>query len=74
MNNKGIVFLGIGFELVAMCVGGYLLGDFIDKKMGWQGFASSYLVLILLIGWFFHLIILLKRFEKDHDDIDSPKP
>ncbi len=72
-NDKSIIFLGIGFELVAMCLGGYFLGDFIDKQMGWQGKASSYLVLILLLGWFIHLIYLLRKFEKD-DDSNSPQP
>lgn len=71
--NKGIVFLGIGFELVAMCIGGYFLGNFIDQEMGWQNFASTYLVLILLISWFFHLFVLLRRFEKENADSD-PQP
>jgi hypothetical protein len=71
--GKGIVFLGISFELVAMCVGGYLLGGEIDRKMGWSNYASTYLVLVLLIGWFVHLIYLLRQFEKENPDSD-PKP
>jgi len=70
--GKGIVFMGVSFELVAMCVGGYYLGNFIDEKMNWKNFASTYLVLILLIGWFVHLIYLLRRFEKEN--ADDPKP
>lgn len=72
--NRGIVFLGIGFELVALCIGGYFLGDFIDKHYGWKNVASSYLVLVLLIGWFVHLIYLLRKFERDSakDDIQQP--
>lgn len=66
--NKGIIFLGIGFELVAMCVGGYLLGELIDQHYGWKSFASTYLVLILLIAWFVHLFYLLRKFEKDNED------
>jgi hypothetical protein len=66
--NKGIVFLGVGFELVALCIGGYFLGEFIDQKMGWKATASTYLVLILMLSWFFHLFILLRRFEKENDD------
>jgi hypothetical protein len=68
--GKGIVFLGVSFELVAMCVGGYFLGEFVDEKMQWKNFASTYLVLILLIGWFVHLIYLLKKFEAENDDVD----
>ena len=72
-NDKSIVFLGIGFELIALCGGGYLLGEYIDKQMGWSAKASSYLVLILLFGWFVHLIYLLKRFEATDDDLNPPK-
>lgn len=72
--NRGIVFLGIGFELIALCVGGYFLGDFVDNHYGWKNVASSYLVLVLLIGWFVHLIYLLRKFERDSakDDIQQP--
>lgn len=68
-DNKGVVFMGVAFELVAMCVGGYLLGEQIDKYYGWKNFGSTYLVLVLLIGWFVHLIYLLRRFEDE--DVDS---
>lgn len=62
--DSRIVFLGIGFELVALCAGGYFLGEFIDQQMGWKTTASTYLVLVLLIGWFVHLIYLLRQFER----------
>jgi hypothetical protein len=69
--NQGIVFLGIGFELIALCIGGYVLGGFIDEYFGWKNMASTYLVLLLMIGWFTHLIYLLRRFEKDNAEDDS---
>lgn len=71
-KNKGIVFMGVAFELVAMVSGGYFLGQYIDKIEGWNNFAAPYLVLILLIGWFVHLIYLLNRFEKENGE--DPKP
>lgn len=71
--NSGIVFFGIGFELMALCVGGYFLGEFVDQHMGWKGVASTYLVLVLMIGWFVHLIYLLRRFEKENANDDLPK-
>lgn len=75
MNNRGVVFFGIGFELVAMCVGGYFLGQFIDDYMGWKAFASTYLVLVLLISWFVHLFYLLRKFEREghRDSPSDPK-
>lgn len=69
--DRGIVFLGIGFELVALSVGGYFLGQYIDEKMGWKSTASTYLVLILMISWFFHLFYLLRKFEKDTENDDG---
>jgi hypothetical protein len=69
--GKGVIFLSIGFELIGICTGGYYLGDFIDQKMGWKAVGSTYLVLLLLIGWFVHLIYLLRRFETENDD-DNP--
>lgn len=71
MKNNGIVFFGVGFELMALCIGGYLLGNYIDDYYGWKNTASTYLVLVLMIGWFMHLIYLLRRFEKDNADDDS---
>lgn len=68
MVGKGVVFLGIGFELIGLTTGGYFLGEYIDSYMGWKAFASTYLVLLLMIGWFAHLIYLLKQFEKNDDD------
>ena len=70
MDGKGIAFFGIGFELIALCVGGHVLGTYVDQYYGWQNFVSTYLVLILMISWFIHLIYLLKRFEDD----DAPPP
>lgn len=72
MKNKGIIFLGIGFELIGLCAGGYFLGEFIDKYMGWKGTAATYLTLLLMISWFMHLIWLLRKFERETDDVDTP--
>ena len=67
MDGKGVVFLGIGFELIALCIGGYVLGQYADDYFGYKNVISTYLVLILLISWFIHLIYLLQRFEADDD-------
>ena len=71
--DKGIVFIGSGFELVMVCLGGSYLGSYIDKKMGWNNYATAFLVIALLIAWFMHLLFLLQRFEKDRTD-GEPKP
>lgn len=71
--KSGIVFMGLGFELVAACGGGYFLGGYVDQFMGWKNQGSTYLVLMLLVGWFVHLIWLLRQFEKNNVDSD-PQP
>jgi 4-amino-4-deoxy-L-arabinose transferase-like glycosyltransferase len=71
--KTGIVFMGLGFELVAMCAGGYFLGGYVDQFMGWNNKGSTYLVLLLLLGWFVHLIWLLRQFEKNNVDLDPPQ-
>lgn len=71
-DSKGIVFLGIGFELIGLCAGGYFLGQFIDEKMGWNGTAATYLTLLLMISWFWHLIWLLRKFEREANDSETP--
>ena len=63
--------MGIGFELVMVCLGGAYLGSYIDHKMGWNNLATAGLVIALLIGWFVHLIFLLRRYETNDVDTDS---
>lgn len=65
--NKGVIFLGMGFEMVGLCMGGYFFGNYLDAYMGWEK-SSAYLVVLLLIGWFFHLFVLIRKFESEIDD------
>lgn len=73
-KNRGIVFLGIGFELVAMCVGGWFLGIYLDQYFGWTpNTAGTWLVLALMASWFVHLIYLLRKFERDDERESGPR-
>ena len=69
--NKGFIFLGIGFELVSLCLAAIYLGGHIDTYMHWNGYATLSLMLSMLLGWFVHLFVLLKRFEESEND--APK-
>lgn len=71
--NKGVAFLGMGFEMVGVCMGGYYLGQYIDAYMGWNQ-SSAYLIVLLLVGWFVHFIILIKRFQDETDDGPGSTP
>lgn len=65
--NKGVIFLGMGFELVGLCMGGYWLGEYVDAYMGWEK-SSAYLILLLLVGWFVHFFILIRKFMEEDND------
>lgn len=68
--NQGFIFLGIGFELVSLCLVGIYLGGEIDTYMAWKGYATISLILLFLFGWFVHLFYLLRRFEEN--DVEPP--
>ena len=70
--NQGFIFLGIGFELVSLCLAAIYLGGMIDTHYAWKGYATITLILLMLFGWFVHLFYLLRKFEKDQEN-DPPK-
>ena len=65
--DKAVIFMGIGFELVALCAAGVWLGRLIDQNMGWQNAGTLGMVLSFLVLWFFHLFFLIQKFEKKDD-------
>lgn len=68
-QNSGMIFFGVAFEMVGLVIGGFVIGGMIDDFYGWKGgYAQIGLVLTLLLGWFIHLIYLIRRFEKNNPD------
>ena len=72
--------MGMGFELVGLILGGLYVGSQIDKEMKWPGYAVAGAMGIALIGWFIHLIFMMKKFMAelpddketyDKEDIDN---
>ena len=71
MDPKAVVFIGMGFELLGVTLGALYLGKFIDERYGFNGIGTAGLCFIVLIGWLYHLVILLKRYmeiEEKKDD------
>ena len=68
MMKKGVVFMGMGFELLGLILGALFLGQTIDKHFGWPGYGVAIMVVVVMVSWMYHLIVLLKRFM----DEDSP--
>ncbi|MCB0412574.1 MAG: AtpZ/AtpI family protein [Bdellovibrionales bacterium] len=63
--KSGMIFMGMGFELVGLIVGCIYLGNQIDQYFSWAGYGTIGLVLLSLAGWLFHLIILLKKYQAE---------
>lgn len=60
--KKGVVFVGMGFELLGLILGSLYVGAAIDEEMNWPGYGLIVTVVAGLIGWMIHLIFMLKRF------------
>ncbi len=69
-GNKSMVFMGMGFELVIMVLGGSYFGQLLDRKFGWAGYATITLILVFLGSWFYHLLVLIKRVNENEDEPD----
>jgi hypothetical protein len=66
-GNKSTVFMGMGFELVILILGAAYIGKYIDDYMHWPGYGAASMIILFLISWFYHLIILLRKFNEDDD-------
>ena len=65
MNKKALVFTGMGFELVGMIFAGLFLGQQVDETWQLQGLGTAFFSFVVLAGWLWHLVILIKRFQSD---------
>jgi hypothetical protein len=66
MNQKSMVFMGMGFELAGLAFGATYLGKYVDNYFHWQSmWGTMFLVLSSLVLWFFHIFVLLKQLEKN---------
>lgn len=69
--KKGLVFMGMGFELLGLILGCLYLGQTIDNYMSWPGYGVAVLVICGLISWLVHLFMMLKKFMDEEPDNDS---
>jgi len=66
--KKYIIFAGIGFELVGIMMAAIYLGQIIDQSYQTKGLALVALMFIGLASWLIHVIVLLKKIEKQNPD------
>lgn len=63
-----MVFVGMGFELLGLILGGLFIGTIIDKEMDWPGYGLATCVVAGLISWMYHLVYMLRRFMEETPD------
>ena len=61
--NRMVAFVGIGFELIGLLLGGAFLGQYLDREFGVAGLWTAGMVILGLVGWLVHLVILLKGYQ-----------
>ena len=70
-GKKGLVFMGMGFELVALILGGQVIGELLDNKYNLNGLGVGGMIILVMIGWFYHLLVMLKPFMEDNETDDD---
>ena len=69
-QHKGLVFAGLGMEVIGLMVGSVILGTEIDKHFGWKGYSVFFLLLTSFSVWVFHVIVLAKRMMNDESSAE----
>jgi hypothetical protein len=65
--KRYIIFASMGFELVALILGCFFLGEYLDKTYHSKGLIFVGLSFLALIGWMVRIIWLVRRFQKEED-------
>jgi hypothetical protein len=67
-NNKYLVFVAMGFELVGIIVASVVIGKLIDDRYQLKGLGLIGLSMAGLAGWIYHMVLLAKQLEKVKED------
>ena len=62
--NKYLGFIGVGFELIGLIVLSVYLGEYLESIKPSKGLWVSGLIIISLLGWFLHLLYMIKVAQK----------
>lgn len=65
MDKRYLVFLAMGFELVALVVGFIYLGAKLDSQNNWPGYGVVGGAMIALVSWLIHLVVMAKSLNED---------
>ena len=63
--KKYVVFISIGFELVAAIMVGIYFSEYLENKFQSKGLITMGVIFLILTGWFIHITYLLKNLNKN---------
>ncbi len=64
--DKSMIFMGMGIEAVVAVLGGFWVGLKLDVYLGNRGLGPAVGSILLLVGWFMHLLRVLKRYDEEN--------
>jgi hypothetical protein len=67
-NNRYLVFVAMGFELLGIILASVVLGRMIDERYQTKGLALVGLSMAGLAGWIYHIVLLAKQIENNKGD------
>lgn len=70
-NNKLIVFVGMGFELVGIILACIYLGRVLDEQLGLKGIGLALTPMLGLVGWIVQIVYMTKKLDKSNDESDQ---
>ena len=65
--KKYLVFVGMGFELIGIVFAGLWIGMWIEGQKPMKNLWPVLLVFLGLGGWFYRVILLLKKMNKENE-------
>ena len=60
-----MIFMGMGLEAIAAVLGGFWLGLKLDEFLGKRGLGPAVGAIVGLVGWFLHLLRVMKRYDEE---------
>lgn len=68
-TGKGLVFAGLGMEIIGMMIGSVIIGQEVDKLIGWKGYYSVIVLMLASFGvWVWHIIVIARKFMQDTEN------
>ena len=65
--QKGLVFAGLGMEIIGMMWGSVVLGQVIDEYFGLNNVAMVVLMFSAFFVWVVHIVVMAKKMMVTND-------